>query len=88
MYFLLGHEIEHYHCHELRFSYCNPSNLIFSSLKLENGLKKHVRNVARIKYEFVELVVILVTFNTIVFQDFGYFLFFSPEQFLVCSRDE
>ena len=32
----------------------------FSSLKLENGLKKkHVRNIAKIKYGFVELVAIL-----------------------------
>ena len=36
----------------------------FSSLKLENGLKKHVRNVARIKHGFVELVVNLFTLNT------------------------
>ena len=38
---------------------CNPCNSIFSLLKLENGLKKHVGNVATIKYGFVELVVIL-----------------------------
>ena len=43
---------------------CNTCNLFFSSLKLENGLKKHVRIFARIKYGFVELVVILFTFNT------------------------
>ena len=36
----------------------------FSSLKLENGLKKHVRNVAIITYGFAELVGILFTFNT------------------------
>ena len=30
-----------------------PVTLIISSLKLENGLKKHARNVAEIKYEFV-----------------------------------
>ena len=36
-----------------------PCNLIFSSLKLENGLRKHVRNVARIKYRLFEIVVIL-----------------------------
>ena len=36
--------------------------ITFSSLKLENGLKKHVRNVARIKYGFFELVVILFTY--------------------------
>ena len=36
----------------------------FLSLKLENGLKKDVRNVAGIKYGFVKLVVILFTFNT------------------------
>ena len=33
----------------------------FSLLKLENGLKKYVRNVAKIKHEFVESVVILFT---------------------------
>ena len=33
-------------------------------IKLENGLKKHFRNVARIKHGFVELVVILFTLNT------------------------
>ena len=31
----------------------------FFIIKLENGLKKHVRNIARIKQGFVELVVIL-----------------------------
>ena len=36
----------------------------FSSLKFQNGLKKHVRNIARIKHGFVELVVILFTLNT------------------------
>ena len=35
--------------------------VIFSSLKLENGLKKHIRNVARINYGFAELVVIILT---------------------------
>ena len=33
----------------------------FSLLKLENGLKKYVRNVAKIKHGFVESVVILFT---------------------------
>ena len=33
-------------------------------MQLENGLKKHIRNVARIKHGFVELVVILFTLNT------------------------
>ena len=33
-------------------------------IKLENGLKKHFRNVDRIKHGFVELVVILFTLNT------------------------
>ena len=33
-------------------------------IKLENGLKKRVQNVARIKRGFVELVVILFTLNT------------------------
>ena len=42
---------------------CDSCNLFLSSLKFENGLKKHVRNVARVKYEFVELVVIRFTFN-------------------------
>ena len=36
-------------------------NLIFSSINLENGLKKHAWNVARIKHGFAELVVILFT---------------------------
>ena len=31
-------------------------NLLFSSLKLKNGWKKHVQSVARIKYGFVKLV--------------------------------
>ena len=34
--------------------------LFFFIIKLENGLKKHVRNVARIKHGFVELVMILL----------------------------
>ena len=46
----------------------NPCNLISSSLKLENGLKKHFQNVARIKYGFVELVVILFTFGDFFFK--------------------
>ena len=58
-------EVEQYHC--------NPCNLIFSSLKLENGLKKHV---ARIKYGSVELVVFLFSFNTrcyyVIPSDFEY----------------
>ena len=37
--------------------------ILFSSFKLENGLKKHVQNVVRKKYGVVELVVILFTFN-------------------------
>ena len=57
IYFLLGHKIEHYHCHELWFACCTTCNLNFSSPKLENGLKKHIWNVTRIKYGFVELVV-------------------------------
>ena len=67
IYFLLDHEIEHYHCHELRFAYCNICNLTFSSLKLENGLKKHVRNVANKKSGFVKLVVILFTLKMVDF---------------------
>ena len=39
--------------------------LNFFIIKLENGLKKHVRNVARIKHGFVELVVILFTLNAV-----------------------
>ena len=42
----------------------NPCNLIFSSSKLENRLKKHVRDVTRMKYGFVKLVVILFFCNT------------------------
>ena len=34
--------------------------LNFLIIKFENGLKKHVRNVARINHGFVELVVILL----------------------------
>ena len=34
-------------------------NRNISNYENENGLKKHVRNVARIKHRFVELVVIL-----------------------------
>ena len=51
----------------------------FSSLNLENGLKKHVQNVARIKRGFVELVLILFTLNTgcdyVIPYDFTYFTF-------------
>ena len=82
IYFLLDHEIEHYHYHELWFAYCNTCNLIFSSLKLENGLKKHVRNVARIKYEFVELVVILFIFIQDVIM---LFLLILPEKDSHCA---
>ena len=64
IYIFLGHEIEHYYFEELWFTYCNTCNLTFASLKLKNGLKKHPRNAARIKYGFVELVAILFTFNT------------------------
>ena len=38
-FFFFCHEIEHYHCHELWFAYYNSCTLIFSSLKLQNGLK-------------------------------------------------
>ena len=37
----------------------NTCNLILSSLKLENKLKKHVRNVAETKYGFAKLFAIL-----------------------------
>ena len=40
-------------------SHDQEENKLNSSIKLENGPKKHVQNVARIKYGFVELVVIL-----------------------------
>ena len=63
-YFLLDQEIQHYYYHGLRFTYSNNCNLFFSSLKPENGLKKQVQNVTRIKHGFVELVVILCTVNT------------------------
>ena len=53
--FFLGHENEYYHCHKLWFAYCNTCTFIFSSLKLKNGLKKHVRNIDEIKYGFVKL---------------------------------
>ena len=33
IYFLLGHEIQHYHCHELRFAYCNTCDLIVFIIK-------------------------------------------------------
>ena len=36
--------------------------LQFSSVKLKNVLKKHFRNVVKIKHEFVKLVVIFCTF--------------------------
>ena len=42
IYFLLDYEIERYHCHKFEFAYFNTCNLIFSPLKLENGLQKHV----------------------------------------------
>ena len=38
---------------------CNTCNLICSSLKLENGVKKHVRNVAKMKHGFVLLFFLL-----------------------------
>ena len=57
-------------------------NLIFSSLKLENGLKKYVWNVTRMKYEFVELVVILFTFIQDVIK---LFLLILPEKNSHCA---
>ena len=33
-------------------------------IKVENGLKKHVRNIPRINHGYVELVVIVFTLNT------------------------
>ena len=50
----------------VQFTYCNTCNLIVSPLKLQNGLKKHVRNVTRIKYGFVELVVILFSLKKLI----------------------
>ena len=41
----------------------NTFTLIFSPLKLENELKKHVRNVGETKYGFVELIVIFLLFR-------------------------
>ena len=38
--------------------------LFFSSLMLENELKKHAQNVAEINYRFVKLIVIFFNFNT------------------------
>ena len=54
-------ETKHYHCHNLWFVYCNTFTTIFSSLKSENGLKKHIQNVAETKYGY-KLVVIFFTF--------------------------
>ena len=33
-------EIERYHCHELRFAYCNTCTFVLSLLNLENGMKR------------------------------------------------
>ena len=44
----------------------------FSSLKLENGMKKHVRSVTKIKYDFVKLVVI-------------FFLLFGRDDYVIPS---
>ena len=44
----------------LWFAYCSTCNLIFSSLKLGNRLKRHVRKVTGIKYGFVKLFVIFL----------------------------
>ena len=33
-------DIERYHCHELRFAYCNTCTFVLSLLKLENGMKR------------------------------------------------
>ena len=54
---------EHYHCDALRFAYCHTCTLMFLSLKLENGPKKYVQNVAEVKHGFVKLVVILLLFT-------------------------
>ena len=48
--------------------YCNICSLILS-VKLENGLKEHIRNVAEIKYGFVKLAVIFLTFYKITLFD-------------------
>ena len=55
------------------FYYCNSMLLIviyycmlvtyFFIIKLENGLKKHVRNIARTNNGFIVLVVTLFTLN-------------------------
>ena len=56
IYYIVSHEIEKFHCHRLWFRYFNICTLSFSLLKLENGPKKHARNVAWVKYGFVQLV--------------------------------
>ena len=45
----------------LKYLYLN-----FSSIEFENELKKHVRNVAEIKYEFVKLAVIFLLFLILI----------------------
>ena len=45
------------------FAYCDTCTLIFSSLKLENWLKKNARNVAQIKHGFAKLVLIFCLLN-------------------------
>ena len=55
------HEIEHYHCHELWWTYCNTCTLSFFIIK-DWKLKKHMRNVVEIKHVFVKLVMIFFLF--------------------------
>ena len=86
IYFLLDREIEHYHCYELWFAYCNTCNLCFSSLKFENGLKKHARNVARTKYGFIKLVASLFILNTRC--DYVIPSDFACSQLFVCLLDQ
>ena len=52
-------------------------------IKVENGLKKHVRNIPRISHGYVELVVIVFTLNT----RYDYvILYFRDVQHELCSR--
>ena len=45
---------------------CDSLFVIFSSLKLENGLKKHVQNSTEIIYGFIELVVIFYFLEDVI----------------------
>ena len=45
---------------------CDSLFVIFSSLKLENGLKKHVQNSTEITYGFIKLVVIFYFLEDVI----------------------